>query len=334
MRSTPPLSALRAVCVLIIVGTGLGIVPAEADGPARDENSARYAVYDCKIPADEAARRKTAAEFGEAPFDRNKFGCSADIWNAIASDRPGDRSVQLQALAAHTAYINEINTLWDLDFYGIRAPEWEARIKHATGQADRIANRLPKLTPSTPESEAAIAMYNVAWTFKYADTKTALAASRAALKQLSDATGAAPKLFDGLALYDLARLYYELPEFSGGDTSKGVAAITKAYGADGANPTVIRYYAFVQAQEGHPDREKVALAKMLALNATGGQLQVLVDELLIGRDLATRLQQKDIADRLTAKRDGILADHKELQRRAHTAANLHGGVDPITGKEY
>jgi hypothetical protein len=334
MRFPPPLNVFAAATLFAVVGVDLGVVPVKANGPGRDENSARYAVYDCKIPDDDAARRKAAADFSAAAFDRNKLGCSADLWNAIATDHPADRSVQVQALTAHTAYIDAINTLWDLDYYGIHAPEWETRIKHATGQADPIAARLSKLTPATPESEAAIAMYNLAWTFKYADTRTALAASKTALQQLADATGTAPQLFDGLALYDLAKLYYELPEFSGGDTSKGVAAITTAYQDGGTNPTIIRYYAFVQAQEGHQDREKAALAKMLTLNAAGARLQLLADELLVGRDLATRLQQNDIVARLTAKRDGILAEHKELQRREHTAANLHGGVDPISGKEY
>jgi hypothetical protein len=32
--------------------------------------------------------------------------------------------------------------------------------------------------------------------------------------------------------------------------------------------------------------------------------------------------------------DALLAAHPELLTRASTAANMHGGVDPITGKSY
>ena len=63
-------------------------------------------------------------------------------------------------------------------------------------------------------------------------------------------------------------------------------------------------------------------------------LQLTADELKNARDLAHRIPAADLETRLTAKRDALLAAHPELLTRASTAANMHGGVDPITGKSY
>ncbi|HMS81945.1 MAG TPA: hypothetical protein PKC20_20975 [Burkholderiaceae bacterium] len=52
------------------------------------------------------------------------------------------------------------------------------------------------------------------------------------------------------------------------------------------------------------------------------------------RDLATRLKDAALAQKLTDKRDALLKAHPQLLARKPTAANMHGGVDPITGKEY
>jgi hypothetical protein len=314
--------------------TGVSVQSAYADGPARDQDSARYAKYECPIPADEAAMRAAATKLSAAVYDRNELGCSADIWYALAARQTGDTGLQVAALRDQSAYINEINTLWDLDYYGIRAPEWEARIEHTVAHGNAIAERLSKLAPEDPPAQAAISLYELAWTFKRADTATALAKSKESLLRLQFATTHDPGLFDGDALLALAKLYYELPEFSGGEPGKGVEAIAMAYKIAPTNPSVVRYYAFVQTQEDHKPLALAALATMASIKPNDADLQQVADELLIARDLAARLGEKSVQARLTAKRDALLAGHHELQTRAHTAANLHGGVDPVTGKDY
>jgi hypothetical protein len=309
-------------------------IDAAHSGPSRDEGSAKYATYECAIPNSEGDMRSAATAQAQAVFDRNKLGCSADIWFSLASKKSSDLATQVAALRAQTVYIIEINTLWDLDFYGIRAPEWGARIKHAITHGDEISERLSKVAAPTSESQAAIALYELAWTFKVADTATSLKYSKAALQKLQSATAQKPDLFNGEALLALAKLQYELPEFGGGDPVKGVASITLAYKVAPTNPSVVRYYAFVQAQEGHRPLADSALSAMLTLRGEVDNSQQLADELLNARDLATRLGEADRAKQLNRKRDALLAAHRELLTRAHTAANLHGGVDPLTGKDY
>lgn len=75
MRAKLSPHELKLVCLFAVLGAGFGIAPSRADGPARDANSSKYAVYECKIPADDAARRVAAAELAAAPYDRNKLGC-------------------------------------------------------------------------------------------------------------------------------------------------------------------------------------------------------------------------------------------------------------------
>jgi hypothetical protein len=303
-------------------------------GPSRDEDSAKDATYECAIPSSEDDMRASARTQADAVFDRNKLGCSADIWYVLASKRPSDIATQLAALRAQSLYMVEINTLWDLDFYGIRAPEWDARIKHAIPHGNEISERLSKVSPPTAEIEAAVALYDLAWTFKVADTATTLKKSKEALQELQLATAQTPDLFDGEALLALAKLQYELPEFGGGDPAKGIASITSAYRLAPTNPSVVRYFAFVQAQEGHRALADSALTAMLGIKGAVGHLQQLADELLNARDLATRLGESDRAKQLNGEREALLAAHHELLTRAHTAANLHGGVDPLTGKDY
>ena len=97
---------------------------------------------------------------------------------------------------------------------------------------------------------------------------------------------------------------------------------------------MVRYAAFVRAQEHDAPAAKALLASMPELQADPEDLQILVDELRNARDLATRLGDESLRKRLDQRRDALLKQHPELLTRASTAANMHGGVDPITGKPY
>jgi hypothetical protein len=60
----------------------------------------------------------------------------------------------------------------------------------------------------------------------------------------------------------------------------------------------------------------------------------MADELKNARDLAHRIPAAELEAQLTAKRDALLEANPQLLTRASSAANMHGGVDPMTGKSY
>jgi len=319
--------ALLATSAYLICGMAYGQT-------SRIPDSASDAHYDCPIPDSGEVLRQKALGLATATYDRNKLGCAADLWGVLARQAEASPEVQIQALGVITRYLSEVNTLWDLDLYGIHAPEWSARLQHATPLGKAIEARLEKLAPDLPASLASRALFDLAWTAKQADTAAALKVSGDAVRQLKLATSREKAVQGGNAMLALAKLEYELPEFSGGDPARGVDTITEAFQLAAGNPGVIRYFAYVQTQENHPDVAARALKTLLPLPTTQGDLQQMADELLAGRDLAQRLQDKSLQKLLADKRDTLLAAHHELLTRAHTAANLHGGVDPITGKEY
>ena len=318
---------VSATWLLLAAGTG----PALAQG--RVEDSARDAVYPCPKPAG-AALLQEAAKLYPAKYDKNKFGCSADLFFEAAQAAPGDLALNVQALLVTTEYIDSINTLWDFDLYGIRQPEWAARVEHAVAQGRILDGRVAAGVPHDPTALAARALFQLSAGAKTVDAKTQIAGSRQAMGQLREATAADPSLLGGSALLALARLYYELPEFMGGDADEAQRLLEQGLKVAPKNPSLVRYAAFVQAQEHHVPAAKALLALMPDLQAEPPDLQNLVDELRNARDLSMRLGDEPLRERLNQRRDALLRQHPKLLTRASTAANMHGGVDPITGKPY
>jgi tetratricopeptide (TPR) repeat protein len=286
------------------------------------------------MPKDAAGLKAAVSELYPQKHSRNKLGCAADLLFAAATSQPKDAELNLQALLVTAEYIDHINTLWDFDLYGIRVPEWTARLAHANAQGKQLAQRLAKIAPDNATALAARAYFDLVWTLKSADAKTALVASRDALGLLERAVAQDPATLGGNALLMLGRLRYDLPEFAGGDTDKGIATLEQAYQVAPTNISVLRYLGYVYQQERKPDLAKKMLARMLAVNAAPTDLQLEADELRNARDLAARMPDAELQGKLDAKRSALLKAHPELLTRAATAANMHGGVDPITGKEY
>jgi len=243
-------------------------------------------------------------------------------------------ALQIQALLANVAYLSHVNLLWDFDLYGIRVPEWSARIKHAIEQANGIDQRLFTSSADSADLLAARALYKLTWPNKVTDTKTVMKETRAALALLEQAVAKDPQALGGNALWVLGRVYFDLPEFAGGDAVKAVTLLERAHSQTPNNISLLRYSAYVYAQERNPSMAKRRLSEMLAVAPDPADLQTAADELKNARDLATRLPDPALAQRLTEKRDALLKTHPQLLARKPTAANMHGGVDPITGKEY
>jgi tetratricopeptide (TPR) repeat protein len=307
--------------------------PVGAPAQSRLENSAKDAIYDCPMPSPDAAAA-TATKLGTAQWDKNKLGCSADLWFALAQNAPTEPMLQVQALLAATAYIDQVNLLASLDLYGVHQPEWAARIHHAADHGKIIEARLGALPVEDATVLAARALYRLTWPTQIADTKTQIAESGAALELFTKAVALDPKALDGNARWLLGRLYYQLPEFAGGDPAKGMALLEGAYRSTPQNVSLLRYSAYVFVQERDVARAKQRLAEMLKLQPDPANLQLLVDELKSASELATRVGDAALAQQLAAKRDQLFKAHPQLLRRLGSAANMHGGVDPITGKDY
>lgn len=311
----------------------VGAMASTAVAQSRLEDSVADAVYDCPKPAPEQFEARVT-ELSAAVWDRNSLGCAADLTSAAAAGAPADVALQIQALLANVTYISHVNLLWDFDLYGIRVPEWSARIKHAVEQADAIDQRLSTGPDDDPDLVAARALYKLTWPNKITDTKTVMKETRAALALLEQAVTKDPQALGGNALWILGRVYFDLPEFAGGDAVKAVKLLERAHSQTPNNISLLRYCAYVYAQERNPSMAKQRLSEMLAVATNPTDLQTVADELKNARDLATRLPDPALAQQLTEKRDTLLKAHPQLLARKPTAANMHGGVDPITGKEY
>ena len=307
--------------------------PSGAGAQFRLENSAKDAQYDCPMPSPDALAA-TATRLGAAQWDKNKLGCAADLWFALAESAVTEPMVKVQALMATTAYIEQINLLAGFDLYGVHEGEWAARIHHAADHGKVLEERLAAMPVEDANVLAARALYRLTWPTRIADTKTQIAESGAALQLLSKAVALDPKALEGNAVWILGRLYYDLPEFAGGDPAKGMALIEEAYRNTPQNVSLLRYSAYVFVQERDLPRAKQRLAEMLRLQPDPANLQRLADELKSASELATRTGDAALAQQLAAKRDQLFKATPQLLRRLGSAENMHGGVDPITGKDY
>lgn len=321
-----------SIRLLLVLSAVLTATSVQAQG--RAENSAKDAVYACDAAASREAVVAAADQLYPAKHDKNKFGCAADLYFRAAQMAPVDAMLDIQALLVTAEYIDQINTLWDFDLYGVRQPEWAARLAHAVSQGRLLADRVERTAGRAPMALAARALFQVSAAAKTADAKTQLAGVRDAIGMLTEATRQDLGLLDGNAVLVLARLYYETPEFVGGDTDKALVLLDQALKAAPMNPSVIRYAAYVQVQERHIPAAKILLDKLPAIEPGIADRQSFVDELRSARDLAARIQDEALQQRLDARRDALLKQNPQLLTRASSAANMHGGVDPITGKPY
>ncbi len=321
-------ASANAIAIVLLLAA------AEANAQARAADSAKHATYACPLPASAEALQQRVAELYPQKHDKNALGCAADLLTAAAATQPTDVSVSLQALLVTAEYIEHVNTLWDFDLYGVRQPEWKARLEHALASGNVLAARVAEAAPADPTALCARAYYDVVWPARMADAKTALKSARGAKVLLERATGKEPAVLDGNCLLMLGRLHYELPEFAGGDPERGFAELKRARDLAPRNRSILRYLSYVQLQQRDADAAKQTLTQMLTGEPERAERQLWADELRNARDLATRMPDPQLAAQLDARRQVLLKANPELLTRAITAANMHGGVDPITGKEY
>jgi tetratricopeptide (TPR) repeat protein len=324
----------KALCMRVVLASALMATAGLAGAQSRNEQSAQDAAYACPLPQTAAATLQKMGELYPQKHDKNKLGCAADLMHAAATAAPDDVGMGMQALLVAAEYIDHVNTLWDYDIYGVRVPEWTLRLSHAIAQGRVHDAQLARLAPDEPSVLAARSLFDVSAAYKMGDASAQLGAARLAIQRLEAATAKEPGVLDGNGLYLLGRLLYELPEYSGGDVDKGLQVLDRAHELAPANPSFARYYAQALDLERRRDEARAVLATLLALEPAPPDWQLAADELRNARDLAARMQAAELEQQLTARRDALLQAHPQLLTRASSAANLHGGVDPITGKPY
>jgi tetratricopeptide (TPR) repeat protein len=328
-----PMFDNRLLQSLLLMTCGLLAGP-ELAAQTQVADSQKDAAYECTVPATPDALRAKAEELARATYDKNKLGCAADLWFKIVQAKPADVASLVSAVSIEANYIEKINTLWDFDLYGIRAPEWSVRLRHAAEQGDNLVSQLASLAPNDPRALTARARYAIAWPAKQADGTKVSAEAHKAIHLLSNAIAKDPRTMDGRALLMLGRLYYELPEFDGGDADKATAALERARTVAPHGQEILGYLAYVYQESGRHDDAVRVLRDMLATEPQESDLQVSADQLRNARDLCKRIGEGQLAGQLDSKRTQLLAQYPQLLTRAPIAANMHGGVDPITGKEY
>jgi hypothetical protein len=325
MKTTSNVAVATAALVAILLGNRV-----VAEGAATVPDAAKDAEYTC--PAGTPTSSK-AAELETKDWDKNALACAADEWFALSNASPKDADTTVRALQATIAYINQVNGSWDYDLYGIHGPEWLARVGHASKQGSILEARLATSDREDAAFIAARAMYKLAWSEHFADRKTRLEESRAAIALLERAVSLNSTAVDGNALWQLGKVYYELPDFAGGDSGKGLQILNRAYRQSPNNPALLRYAAYVDVQENDKAGAQEKLAKLLSIEPGNAGLQVLADQLKGGKELAARLGDSGLEKQLAGKRTRLLDQHPQILRRLPSAVNLHQGTDPITGKD-
>jgi tetratricopeptide (TPR) repeat protein len=330
MKPAPTIAVASAALVAILL-----VSRAVADGAdntiAIVPGAAKDAEYTCPGGTPTSSR---AAELETKDWDKNALACAADEWFALSNASPKDFDTTLRALQATTAYINHVNRSWDDDLFGIHGPEWLARVARASKQGNILEARLATSGREDAATIATRALYKLAWSGNVADTKTRLGEARAAIALLERAVSLDSTAVDGNALWQLGKVYYELPEFAGGDPGKGLQILNRAYHQSPNNPALLRYAAYVDVQENDRAGARERLAKLLSIEPGSAGLQILSDQLKGGEELAARLGDSRLEKQLTEKRTRLLDQHPQILRRLRAAANMHEGVDPITGKDY
>lgn len=307
-------------------------VAADESGSARATaaNAKKDAQYSCP---DNHPTEKVASEWAAADWDKNRLACAADAWAALSDAKPQDRALAVRALLATANYLALVNGFRDEDLYAVHLVEYVSRIKKATVAGERLDARVASMAAGDPEAMAARGLYRLQ-AGHIGETKDVLKASKAALGLLEQAVKTSPGAANGDAILELAKLYYTLPEFLGGDPERTSQLLADGLKVTPSNVGLVRYAAYVDAQNHRSDEAKAQLSELLELQPAPGGTQRFADELKAGTELATRLGFTDLAGQLAGKRSAMFAQNAKLLRRLPSASNLHGGVDPITGKDY
>ncbi len=330
MKITPHFLINVAAVVLMVTRT----VPATADF-LKIQDAEKDAEYTCKAEAPTVAR---ATVLGEADWDKNQLACAADMWFALSEAAPKDVTIAQRALLATTAYIDHVNRFGQYEIYGVHSPEWLARIKKATVHGKSEAARLAEF-PQDARNLAIRGLYELAWSERLAQSGAPTRHRDAALSQriiqtLQSAVDLYAGVLKGNALLALTRLYYDLPEFSGGDSAKAVQLLAKANQVAADNPALLCYAAYVDVQQRDLTGATSELSHMRSIEAPSGERQRLADELKTAQGLAARAGDPALQKHLTDKRTKLLAQNTKILPQRSTAVLMHEGVDPFTGQDY
>lgn len=278
------------------------------------------------------------AAFTEATVQRHslkELTCAAAMSFAAAGRAVADPDMQILALDAQMNLLEAIQQQLDTQIYqgGDAFEDLKARWALGVSQGKVLSQRLVKPARQVPS----IAGIRIA--FDLVSVSSSLVASDVAYRQAALAfkpLGALleknPQLLDGTGEMMMGRLYFQLPETSGGDLDRAVVHLGRAHQIARKNIEFQRWYAESLLAVDRKAEARDVLARMLPLAPEPIERQRFADELRAGIGLAQRAGDTALAGQLAAKRGALFKEFPQLLTR-HSAAVLgHGGPDPMTGK--
>lgn len=289
----------------------------------------------CPQPADAKA---FDAAFTQATVQRHslqQLTCAAAMGFAAAGRATADADMQILALDAQMNLLEAIQQQLDTQIYqgGDAYEDLKARWALGVKQGRVLSQRLLKPAQQVPSiAGIRIAFDLVSVSSSLVPPDVAYRQAATAFKPLGELLGKNPQLLDGTGEMMMGRLYFQLPETSGGDLDQAVQHLGRAHQIAKKNIEFQRWYAeSLVAVDRKPEAREV-LARMLPLKPEPIERQRFADELRAGVGLAQRAGDETLARELAAKRGALLKEFPELLTRRSAAVLGHGGADPMTGQ--
>lgn len=286
-----------------------------------------FAKADCTIPDGQDKRIAQIQTLALQTHSARKMECAAKTALATAREAADNPELQAMALGVVAQTIDLLGSLKRADLMGVDNA-MITRIHQLTKDATTLAEAALERSPDNADihlMHAVILVLSSPWL----EAEQSVKGMRRAIEKLEHLISTAPDTQGGLAQTVLGRIYFELPPMLGGDVIRSIGLLEDARQRNPDNVQTLRYLAESYDQELEEKKAVDSLRKMLSIKAQPGQYQLMADELRIGQGLALRLQARDVAAKLTAKRAALLKTHPELLTRASSAVGGHGGDNPL-----
>lgn len=323
MKRFPPNLAATAVLALFAATT-------HAAPP-----SAAALTRECANPRDAQA---FDAAFTAATVQRHSLPaltCAAGLSYAMATRNLGDEDLQVLALDSQINLLEAVQKQLDTQTYqgGEAYDDLKGRWALGLRQGQALSSRLQKAGARVPSiAGLRIAFELVSVSSQLVAPDVAYRTAAKSFKPLTELLEKHPQLLDGVGEMMLGRLYFQLPETSGGDLDQAVVHLEKAHRTARRNIEFQRWYAEALIAVDRKSDAREVLARMLPLQPEPIDLQRHADELRAAVGLAQRAGDEALATQLAAKRSALFKVQPALLTRAPMAVMGHGGADPLTGK--
>jgi tetratricopeptide (TPR) repeat protein len=120
-----------------------------------------------------------------------------------------------------------------------------------------------------------------------------------------------------------------MPDIAGGDLDLAIEMMRQARDRAPKNPRYAPLLAAYLLDTGENQEARTILTALLDLQPEINELQITADQLRIAADIAGRIPDVNLAQRLSSRRCAMLDMHPYLQKRHVVAALGHFGDNPL-----